>query len=111
MARLDIDVSVNGASQVSALDGQLKKTERTTKNLKNALGAATIVAGAFTAAMAAIGAVGFKFNQQMEESKAGIIALSVATQDKAIPVLERYNIAQREALVTTEELRAEIEEW
>ena len=48
---------------------------------------------------------GFSYNKTMEESNAGLIALSVAIQDKSIPVMERYNLASKEAAAAQVELQ------
>ena len=48
---------------------------------------------------------GFAFNKAIEEAKNGLASLSVATQSKAIPVMERYAIANKEATKTLEELQ------
>ena len=48
---------------------------------------------------------GMEYNKQIEQSRAGLIALSVAVQDKAIPVSERYNKAQLESIETLKELQ------
>jgi hypothetical protein len=48
---------------------------------------------------------GFSYNKQIEEAKSGLIALSVAVQDESIPVMDRYSIANKEAIATLTELQ------
>ena len=47
---------------------------------------------------------GFEFNKSVEASKAGLVSLAVAIQDKNIPIMQRYANANREASVTMQEL-------
>ena len=47
---------------------------------------------------------GFEFNKSVEASKAGLVSLAVAIQDKNIPIMQRYANASREASVTMQEL-------
>ena len=88
--------------------GTEKATGKTTASMK-ALGLTALGAvGGVYAVQKALNAVissGFAFNKQIEEAKAGLVALSVATQDKAISVTERFAKANIEATRTLVELQ------
>jgi len=131
MAILNIDLKVrgDGSVQIDKVKKSAKATEKATNNLKKSnkelsnsykdlktdLGsfvgtAATIygVAKAFEALYTVTRKVvfdGFEFNKQMEESKAGLQALSLAIQDQAIPLTERLASAQKESIVVMKELQ------
>ena len=67
--------------------------------------AGTAAMYAMSRAITATIANGIKYNKAIEDSKAGLTALAVAVQDKAIPVTERYNQAQKESVATLKELQ------
>ena len=104
LSKLDINIGINGKKQLDDLDKKLKQTEKSTVLLNKA----TL---AYAAALTAVGTVlvkvtkdGFAYNAALENSKAGLISLSVAVQDKSIPVMERYSEATKEATATLEKL-------
>jgi len=119
MGRLTIETVVTGKSDVDQLRASTDKLDKSvdtlakdntklsksTKDYSAILTKANVALVAFGASMTKVMSDGFSFNSEMEQSIAGLKALSVATQDKALPVLERYNRAQKEATSTMKELQ------
>lgn len=119
MAKLNIDIDVNGQAKVKQLDkafkdvefssSRLDKQNRTTSTSIGIIAASSVAAAgtiyaiqrAFTETITA----GFEFSRQMEESKAGLQALSLAIQDKNIPLTERMTTATKEASIVMAELQ------
>ena len=103
-----IDVNADTAKLVSGMDRAEKSVKKSVENIKKSL---VTMAGAylgFQGASKAYDAVitsGLAYNMQLEESKAGLVALSVAVQNETIPIMERYANANKEAIVTLEELQ------
>jgi len=95
-------------SEFDDLDFKVNKTEKSFGTLKGSIaGLATAAVGIYAVekALESVMKSGFSFNIELEEAKAGLISLSVAVQDKSIPVLERYNAANIEATSTLKELQ------
>ncbi|MEA2091420.1 MAG: hypothetical protein U9O83_03520, partial [Campylobacterota bacterium] len=116
IAELAISIRTNdiirARTELDRLEKQGYKTEKSTDKITksfNLFSASTI---ATTAAVYGLSRAfnktlsdGMAYNKQIEQSKAGLIALSVAVQDKTIPVLERYNKATLESTATMKELQ------
>jgi len=119
MAKLIIDIDVKDIHELKELEQQLNRTDKSTNNLNNSnkktassfvstaakAAVATAAMYALSRALTKVVSDGFAYNKAMEESKAGLVALAVAVQDKAIPVTERYAKANREATNTLIELQ------
>lgn len=119
MAKLNIEVNVVGSSDVKTLEKALKqlesssvKVDRQNKTSGNSFKSMAIKIAAATAAIYTLQkairlmtSTGFEYNNSIEQSKQGLIALSVAAQDKAIPVIDRYKNAMNEANYTMAELQ------
>jgi len=119
MARLDINVGVNGANKVEALDKSLKNLENTTSSVnrtgrltQSSFGSmATVMATAATAIYAIKTAFdktlssGIAFNSAIETSTAGLSALALTMQDKAISATQRLDNATNEASATMQKLQ------
>ncbi len=56
-------------------------------------------------ALYSVAKAGFAYNNAMEQNLQGLTALSVATQNKSIPVMQRYATATKEATATMAELQ------
>ena len=97
---------LNGLS-TSANKADTSATKTATSFKAMAATAATLAVAVYAVkkAMDAVTKVGFSYNKQLEDSKSGLIALSVAMQDKSIPVTERYAIANKEATQTLIDLQ------
>ncbi|MCF6207484.1 MAG: hypothetical protein L3J47_11445 [Sulfurovum sp.] len=104
MARVDVDVSVNGLSQLTTLDNKLRVASSTVEKFRLTVDLLKVTTQSLGSVFSSVAGTGFEYNKSIEQSKAGIISLSVAMQDKAIPVIERYAYAQKEATVTLKEL-------
>jgi len=95
-------------SEFDDLDFKVNKTDKSFGTLKGSIaGLATAAVGIYAVekALESVMKSGFSFNKELEEAKAGLISLSVAVQDKSIPVLDRYNAANIEATSTLKELQ------
>lgn len=119
MAKLLIDIDVNGQAKVKQLDKAFKDVEHSAGGVSKqsratAASIATMATG-FVSGAAAVYALqrafretlsaGFEFAKQMEESKAGLQSLALAVQDKNIPLTERMTAATKEATVVMAELQ------
>lgn len=116
---LEFVVNDKATPEIKKLQEQLKQlkphidnADTGFKNFNSSLvGNIAQVAGAviafrgLTSAMSGVVSNGFAYNKSLEESKAGLIALSVAVQDKAIPATERFARANLEASSTLKELQ------
>jgi len=119
MAKLLINIDVTGEAKVTTLDKSLNKLEHNSKNVdvqnkktSSSFASMAVVAAAVAGsiyvlqkAMTAVVRSGFEFSKQMEDSKAGLSALSLAIQDKNIPLTERMTNANREAIVVMQTLQ------
>jgi len=119
MAKLKINIEVTGESKVKNLDKSIKNLEHNSNSLdKQNKKTSSSIAGIATATALAVGSLyllqksmtavirsGFEYSKQMEESEAGLNALSLAIQDKGIPLTERMTTATREATVVMAELQ------
>ena len=95
-------------SEFDKLNKRVKTASHNTNTFKNDLiGLAKGAVGiyAINEAFKAVIKTGFDYNSQLENAKGGLVALSVAIQDKAIPVTERYTRANAEATKTLQELQ------
>ena len=95
-------------SEFDKLNKRVKTVSKSTSTFKNDLmdiakGAVGIYA--INEAFKAVIKTGFDYNSQLENAKGGLVALSVAIQDKTIPVTERYARANAEATKTLQELQ------
>ena len=98
----------NATTELNNLSNSSKQAETGVKNLIGSFkGVATAVASvyALSKSLDAVVGNGFRYNKQLEESKAGLVALSVAVQNTAIPITERYANANKEATDTLIELQ------
>ena len=116
---LKFDVKDDASASIKKLQSQLNQLNPTIKNTTTATGAMNssmigtiatvsafvISAKALSSAFNSVVTNGLAFNKSLESARAGIIALSVATQNSAIPVQERYIKAQQESLATLKELQ------
>jgi len=96
------------SSEFDELGNKINDADVNTNSLTSSLiGVAKGVVGIYAVnkAFRAVTDSGFAFNMQLEDAKAGLTALSVAVQDKSIPVMERYNIGNKEAIETLRELQ------
>jgi len=131
MAILNIDIQVkdDGSVQINKVTKSAKNAEKETSKLKqtnkalsNSYKDLKTDIGKFVGVVASIYAVakafqalyditskivadGFAWNKQIEESKAGLNALALVMQDKALPLTERMIGANKEAIVTLKELQ------
>jgi len=111
MARLDIDIKVSGEHELEQLEKTAIRTDTGFSKLQSTIvtldASFRLLSGAISlirAPMEAMIKTGFEYNKSIEQNRGGIVALSVAMQDKAIPVMERYAYAQKEAMATLKEL-------
>ncbi|RLA73933.1 MAG: hypothetical protein DRG30_05770 [Epsilonproteobacteria bacterium] len=116
MAKLNLDIVVNGEGKIKALNQSLTTTETKTAKLnagfkKLYTSLSQIATVGVTAAFAGLAVAttslvksGFEFNASMEEQKAGLTALAMAVNKDAIPATEKLMLAQQEASVVMEEL-------
>lgn len=131
MAVLDIVVKVSGdgSVEIEKIKRSAQSTEKETNKLKDTnkklgnsykdlktdiKGVIGTIAGiyalakgfqALAMATKTVLVDGFEFSKQMEEAKAGLSALSLAIQDKNIPVMERMAKANLEATASLEALK------
>lgn len=119
MAKLNIEINVVGSNDVKTLEKSLKqlesssvKVDRQNKSSEASFKSMAIKIAAATAAIYTLQkairlatSTGFEYNNSIEQSKQGLIALSVAAQDKAIPVIDRYKNAVNEANYSMAELQ------
>ncbi|NOQ31786.1 MAG: hypothetical protein GQ570_11750 [Helicobacteraceae bacterium] len=99
-------------AELKRLELQGKKTETSAKGMTssfNLMSTSTIAltAGLYgvSAAIKKVATDGIAFNAQMEKSLNSLKTLSAITQDKSIPIMERYSIATDEATKTLAELQ------
>jgi len=108
--------------ELKVVNGELNQIANTTKKAHQSVDTfgsslmdlGTKVAGIYAVkeAFDAVVATGFKFNKNMEDSIAGLTALTVATSSnisamgKHLSITEKYNLAQKEAVKTAQELQA-----
>ena len=91
--------------ELDKLEGSGKKAEKSFISLNGATVATVASMYLFQKAISSAISSGLAYNKAVEQAKSGIVALSVAMQDKAIPVQERYRIAQEESIATLKELQ------
>ena len=106
-----IDIKADTAKLVTGMNKAEKTVARSVTNIKNTLITLTSAYAGFSG-VEKILRTGFTFNKQMEDSVAGLTALTVATSSnisamgKHLSIAEKYNLAQKEAIKTTKELQA-----
>lgn len=115
MAKLIIDVEVDGSGKLQLLSNQVDdighKAEKADKPFKNLgqtldninrklqLAGAVVGTAALTAFTVAVGKTvraGIEFNSNMETYRGGLVALALTVQDKSIPLSERLTRATKE---------------
>jgi len=113
---LKIKISIDKKTgELKVVEGEFDKLNRSVKSAsKNTNDFTTSLKGlakgaigiyAISKAFDAVVKSGFAYNMKLEEAKSGLVALSVAIQDSAIPVTERYAKANKEATKTLVELQ------
>jgi len=113
MAKVKFDIEVNGEGQLRSITADLGKADKATNTFK----ASTValgniyadVMGSITASVRDMATTfvksGIDFNKQTENTISGLRALSIAIQDKNIPITERFTKAQKEATLALSELQ------
>lgn len=109
---LRIKISIDKKTgELKVLDGEfnklsnsVNKTDTLMSKVQNRILGVASAYAVYRAAQKTI-SDGFSFNKSLEDSKAGLVALSVAVQDKSIPIMQRYATANLEAADTLEKLQ------
>lgn len=115
--KISIDKKTGDLKVVSGELNQINKSAKQTDSSINMFGNSLMSLGAKVGglylvkeAFDAVLSTGFKFNKSMEDSIAGLQALTVATSSnisamgKHLSIAEKYNLAQKEAIQTANEL-------
>ena len=94
-----IDIKADTAKLVTGMQKAEKSVGKAVENIKNTVFTLVSAYAGLQTAQKLVGD-GFRYNMKLEEAKAGLTSLSVAVQDKTIPVMERYARANKEATAT-----------
>jgi len=99
-----IDIQADTTKLVTGMNKAEATVSKTVDDMKSSLKTLISAYAGFETAQK-IFYDGFAYNSAIENAQAGLASLSVAVQDKSIPVMERYSIANIEAAQTLERLQ------